>query len=161
MLGNTLIASHQGQDGKYDRIPEAGSPAHTEAWALLKTVKRLASAIIHGEDDNPETREVRKSALRLNWRLWTIFQAELTQDRPDLGPEIHQNMLTLCQFVDKHTVGALLKPTVEALSVLIDINRNIALGLLNRPEDDAAETGKAEEPAEEQAAPAIRIETEA
>lgn len=151
-----MMSSHEDQVGKYERVPEAGSPAHTEAWALLEAAKRLASAIVHGKDDNPKTREVRKKALRLNWRLWTIFQAELTQDRSDLDPEIHHNMLTLCQFVDKHTVGALFKPTAEALSALIDINRNIASGLLNMPEEAASKAADEAPPP-----PPTRIETEA
>ncbi|MCH7935482.1 MAG: hypothetical protein IH994_00120 [Proteobacteria bacterium] len=153
------MSSQQDQVSKYHRVPEAGQPAQTEAWALLEAAKRLATAIVHGNDDDKNTKEVRKDALRLNWRLWTIFQAELTQDRPDLDPEIHHNMLTLCQFVDKHTVGALFKPTAEALSVLIDLNRNIASGLLSMPEDESAEAGESAE--EEQAPPPTSIETEA
>ncbi len=159
MDGNRLMSSQQDQVSKYHRVPEAGQPAQTEAWALLEAAKRLATAIVHGNDDDKNTKEVRKDALRLNWRLWTIFQAELTQDRPDLDPEIHHNMLTLCQFVDKHTVGALFKPTAEALSVLIDLNRNIASGLLSMPEDESAEAGESAE--EEQAPPPTSIETEA
>ena len=161
MDGNLLMSSHQEQISKYHRVPEAGQPAQTEAWALLEAAKRLATAIVHGNDDNKETKEARKDALRLNWRLWTIFQAELTQDRPDLDTEIHHNMLTLCQFVDKHTVGALLKPTADALSVLIDLNRNIASGLLNMPEDESAEAEAGESAEEEQVPPPTSIETEA
>jgi len=162
MGGNTMMSSPQDQISKYHRVPEAGQPAQTEAWALLEAAKRLATAIVHGNDDNKETKEVRKDALRLNWRLWTIFQAELTQDRPDMDPDIHHNMLTLCQFVDKHTVGALLKPTAENLCVLIDLNRNIASGLLNAPEDEAhqAEQAAPNENEEETPEP-TRVETEA
>lgn len=161
MDGNLLMSSHQDQISKYHRVPEAGQPAQTEAWALLEAAKRLATAIVHGNDDDKETKAVRKDALRLNWRLWTIFQAELTQDRPDLDSEIHNNMLTLCQFVDKHTVGALFKPTADALSVLIDLNRNIASGLLNMPEDETTEAEAGESAEEEQAPPPTSIETEA
>lgn len=162
MDGNTLMSSRQDQISKYERIPEPGSPAHTEGWALLEAAKRLAAAIVHGEDDNAETKKVRKDALRLNWRLWTIFQAELTQDRPDIDRQLQINMLTLCQFVDKHTVGALLKPTAEALSVLIDINRNIASGLLNMPEDSESPSVEAEtEETDARPSPATHIKTEA
>ena len=164
MDGNLLMSSRQDQINKYHRVPEAGQPAQTEAWALLEAAKRLAAAIVHGNDDNKETKEARKDALRLNWRLWTIFQAELTQDRPDLDPEIHNNMLTLCKFIDKHTVGALLKPTAENLCVLIDLNRNIASGLMNAPEDDAQQAEPAapnENENEEETPEPTRIETEA
>lgn len=159
MDGNLQMSSPRDQIKKYERVPEPGSPAHTEAWALLEAAKRLAAAIMAGPDDDKATKEARKNALRLNWRLWTIFQAELTQDRPDMDRDLQINMLTLCQFVDKHTVGALLKPTAEALSVLIDINRNIASGLLNMPEDagQQAAAKKADEPQP----PPTRIETKA
>jgi len=161
MDGNALMSSHQDQINKYERVPEPGSPSQTEAWALLETAKRMAAAIMHGGDDDLETRKVRKDALRLNWRLWTIFQAELTQDRPDMDHDLQINMLTLCQFVDKHTVGALVKPTAEALSALIDINRNIASGLLNMPEEVAVDDARADKP-EKQVPPApTRVETEA
>ncbi len=104
---------------------------------MIEAAKRLANAIVYQSDDEKEAREVRKDALRLNWRLWTIIQAELAQERPDLPGELHTNMLTLCNFIDKHTVGALFDPSPEKMSVLIDINRNIATGLLQMPEDAA------------------------
>jgi flagellar protein FlaF len=160
MDGNSSMPSRQDQIKKYDRVPEPGSPAQTEAWALLEAAKRLAAAIVHGPDNNKETRELRKKALRLNWRLWTIFQAELTMERPDLDPLIRRNMLTLCQFVDKHTVGALFKPTAEALSTLIDINRNIASGLLNMPEDPDTKAAREQRKQKAAAAPE-RIDTKA
>ncbi len=105
-------------------MPQEGNPRATEAWALTEAGRRLALASRGG-------RTAMREALRLNWRLWTIFQADLTvaaegQDQPS---DIHLNMLTLCQFVDKHTVAALSEPTPERLQVLIDINRNIAAGL--------------------------------
>jgi flagellar protein FlaF len=105
-------------------MPQEGNPRATEAWALTESGRRLALASRGGRDSM-------RDALRLNWRLWTIFQADLTvametQDQPS---DIHINMLTLCQFIDKHTVAALSDPTPERLRVLIDINRNIAAGL--------------------------------
>ena len=161
MAGYSLMTSHQDQVKKYDRVPEPGAPSQTEAWALLETAKRLAAAIVHGPDGDRETRELRKKALRLNWRLWTIFQAELTQERPDLDPDIRRNMLTLCQFVDKHTVGALFKPTAEALSTLIDINRNIASGLLKIPREVEGKRKTPEADKKDAATPGQKLRTEA
>ena len=39
-------------------------------------------------------------------------------------------MLSLCHFVDKHTVEALNEPTAERVATLIEVNRQIANGLL-------------------------------
>lgn len=162
------MTSYQEQFKKYDKAPNAGEPARTEAWALLEAAKRLAVAITSGPEGEKETKEERRQALRLNWRLWTIFQAELTREgREDIPREILLNMLTLCKFVDKHTVGALVKPTPEALSTLIDINRNIALGLLQMPEDEvdaeleAREAAQQASAAADEEAPQIKIDTEA
>ena len=119
---------------KYERRPEVGNPAQTEAWALLEAAKRLALSITDDTGDAAAVKNARKAALRLNWRLWTIFQAELTTERAEMPEEIRINMLTLCKFVDKHTVGALVNPKPEAMTVLIDINRNIAAGLAQIPE---------------------------
>ena len=105
-------------------MPQEGNPRATEAWALTESGRRLALA-------TRSNRNAMREALRLNWRLWTIFQADLTVAIENQGTpsDVHLNMLTLCQFVDKHTVAALTEPTPERLQVLIDINRNIAAGL--------------------------------
>lgn len=147
------MAPYEQHVRKYERKPEPGNPARTEAWALLEAAKRLAASITYEGEDPKETRELRKGALRLNWRLWTIFQSELTTERSDVPEEIRVNMLTLCKFIDKHTVGALAKPTPEALTVLIDINRHIAAGLAQVPE--GAETAEPE-PAQPAMAPEHR-----
>lgn len=148
---------YENQVRKYERRPVAGNPAQTEAWALIEAAKRMALSII---DDNGEPKAIkdsRKAALRLNWRLWTIFQSELTTERAEVPEEIRINMLTLCKFVDKHTIGALVNPTPEALTVLIDINRNIAAGLAQIPEDsdksEGAQSPQTQGPADAASAP--------
>jgi flagellar protein FlaF len=111
----------------YARTPQAsGMPARTEAWALIEAARRLA------ESPNAEKpRKAMQEALRLNWRLWTIFQAELTvMSDEGVPPEVRINMLTLAKFVDKHTVGCLADPNLEKMQVLININRELASGLL-------------------------------
>ena len=101
-----------------------------------------------------------KQALRLNWRLWTIFQAELLDETSAVPDEIRINMLTLCQFVDKKTVQILAKISADAMVPLIDINRNIAAGLMNitQPEDQVA--GSAEDTKDKpEDQPRINIDT--
>ena len=127
---------YENQVKKYERRPQGGNPAQSEAWALIEAAKRMAVSITYDAEDAKATKDARKASLRLNWRRWPIFQAGLTTERSDLPEEIRINMLTLCKFVDKHTVGALVNPTPEAITVLIDINRNIAAGLAQIPESD-------------------------
>ena len=120
-----------------------GSPRETEGRALLEAARRLAAI-----QEKPDDRDSFLENVRLNWRLWTIFQAELTEPESQVPLEIRQNMLNLCNFVDKRTVEILADPKPEMLTVLININRNIAAGLLADP--TAAMT---EQPATEEAAP--------
>lgn len=135
---------YENQVKKYERRPTGGNPAQTEAWALIEAAKRMAVSITYDAGDVKATKDARKASLRLNWRLWTIFQAELTTERSDVPEDLRINMLTLCKFVDKHTVGALVNPTPEAITILIDINRNIAAGLAQIP--PGAETDAPEAP---------------
>ena len=107
--------------------PTPSSPRETEGRALLESARRLSDAQKSGDNDQILTNA------RLNWRLWTIFQAELTAPDCPVPAEIRQNMLNLCNFVDKRTVEILAEPKPELLTVLININRNVAAGLLTEP----------------------------
>jgi len=118
----------------YSSVPTGGSPSHTEAWALTEAARRIAMALekTAGADDlsMPAAKRELRDAIRLNWRLWTIFQAELTLETNPVPMDLRQNMLTLCQFVDNHTIICMSELNPEQIKTLIDINRNIAQGLL-------------------------------
>jgi len=118
----------------YSSVPAAGSPSHTEAWALTEAARRIAVALenVARADDlaMPAAKREMRDAIRLNWRLWTIFQAELTLETNPIPLDLRQNMLTLCQFVDNHTILCMSELNPEQIKTLIDINRNIAQGLL-------------------------------
>jgi len=118
------------QEASYDNIPQPGNPTYSEAWALVEAARRMAAPIKYGALETPEDLEKVRTALRLNWRLWTIFQADLSVEDGQVPDSIRGNMLSLCNFVDKHSVETLSEPTVERVMVLIDINRQIANGLL-------------------------------
>lgn len=118
------------------------SSRDTEARALLEAARNL-DAVVGSEDQ-----DAYRAALRQNWRLWTIIQADVSGEDSPLPDEIRQNILSLSVFIDKHTVGALAEPSGRKLRVLIDINRHIAGGLMAKFN---AETGGAPEPAEPEA----------
>jgi len=147
---NYAMANKPNQTG-YASVPQASSPRMTEAWALIEAARRIAVALeqADGQDTtDPKVKAALREPLRLNWRLWTIFQAELLREDSDLPEDIRVNMLTLCNWVDKHTVKCLAETTAENIVGLIDINRNIASGLLELPEgeenqDDSGNKGAA------------------
>lgn len=72
-------------------------------------------------------------AVRTNWRLWTILQAELLDPECQLPDDVRGNVLSLAQFIDKHTVDIIAEPKPEKLDVLIAINRELAGGLFTTP----------------------------
>ncbi|MBF0246904.1 MAG: flagellar biosynthesis regulator FlaF [Alphaproteobacteria bacterium] len=133
----------------YSSVPQAGSPSHSEAWALTEAARRIAIALEKAAEADdlqlPAAKRELRDAIRLNWRLWTIFQAELTLDTNPVPMDVRQNMLTLCQFVDNHTIACMTDLDPEKIKTLIDINRNIAQGLLegaaNAPRNPASQPG--------------------
>jgi flagellar biosynthesis activator protein FlaF len=138
----------QSLDQGYENVPQGGLPQYTEAWALIESARRMAEATTV---DN--AKEAMREAIRLNWRLWTIFQAELTVGESNAPEDIRLNMLTLCKYVDKHTVGAIQAPSAAKIEVLVNINRNIAGGLLDnlkRQAEELEKSDKAQQPQEQQ-----------
>ncbi|MFQ6016756.1 MAG: flagellar biosynthesis regulator FlaF [Kiloniellaceae bacterium] len=119
-----------------------GSPRDTEGRALLEAARRMAEA-----QRTPDDTLALRAAVRLNWRLWTIFQAEMSAPDCPMPVEIRTNILNLCNFIDKRVVDILADPKPQSLDALININRQIAAGLLTDPgkqgeEQDEPAAGK-------------------
>ena len=143
-------AYNQYKKSPYEQIPEPGNPTYTEAWALVEAARRMALPLEYGDFNDEENKVRVRDSLRLNWRLWTIFQTELSLEDGPVPTEIRESMLNLCNFVDKHTVDTINAPTPEKISTLIEINRNIANGLLTSLQN-ALDSIEATEHSEEQA----------
>ena len=119
----------------YDRTPSDDSdPREIEAWALMKSARRLEEARRHPGDED----ELRES-LRLNQILWTIFQAGVAEPDCRLPRKVRENVLKLSVLVDKRTFSCLGDLDVDKMGVLIDLNRNLALGLMGKGETPGAE----------------------
>ena len=137
------------QSQAYRSSQRLGSSARdTEAQALLEAARRLDAARGGGSDN----RDAYRAALRLNWRLWTIIQADVSSEGSPLPDDIRQNILSLSVFIDRHTVKALAEPNSSKLTILIDINRNIAAGLMANVEGLIE---PASDPAPQPARPAV------
>jgi len=87
-------------------------------------------------------REQMLAAVRVNWRLWTIIQAELLDPQCPVPMDIRTNVLSLAQFVDKHSVEVVGKPAAGQLDILIAINRELAGGLFTTPRSQTQEAGE-------------------
>lgn len=112
----------------YSSKPTAGDARSTEAWALGEASRRLALAA-KVDDQGASLRE----ALRLNQRLWSIFQAALMEPNCPLPQEIRQNVLVLSVMVDRHLLQRLGDLDGTKIQPILDINRAIAEGLAQKP----------------------------
>jgi len=110
----------------YSNVPTPNSdPRQVESWALVEIAMRMKAA-----QKEPMDEVLLLHAARLNWRLWTIFQATLLDTDCPLPIEIRNNLLSLSNFIDKHTAGIIAAPAPSKLDVLIHINRELAGGLM-------------------------------
>lgn len=107
---------------------QTANPRELEADLLLNAAARL-QAIHDGWDDK---RYELTAALTYNRRLWSIFVTSATSAENPLPPGIRQNVANLGLFVFNHTLAILANPRPESLDSLININRELAAGLLGR-----------------------------
>lgn len=102
----------------------------TESDVLTKCALKLNDCI--DTWDHPDIRTRLSDALKLNQRVWTIFQTEVANDACQLPGEIRINILRLSAFINRHTVDIMITPAKEKLNILVNINLNIAAGLQGR-----------------------------
>jgi flagellar biosynthesis activator protein FlaF len=104
-----------------------------EAHVLLKSAARL-----QGIRDNWDLRKSElDEALLANRKIWTIFVSSMSSDDCPLPSQLRASMLNLGMYVFNRTIKLSVEPTPQQLNVLIDINRNIAMGLRGNGGDTA------------------------
>lgn len=113
------------------------SPRELEANLLIKAASRLQNVQDDWEVRFPELEE----ALAYNRKLWTILATAVTDASNPLPREIKQNIANLAIFIFNRTVDLMIEPKPERLTVLININRQIATGLRTRPEAETPAAG--------------------
>ena len=103
------------------------SGRNTEARVLTEAASKLRACQKRWAQDNG--RELLDEALNYNQRIWTIFQTELAKQDNPLPENIKHDLLRLSAFIDKRIFEVMAFPAPEKLSVIININENIAAGL--------------------------------
>lgn len=127
----------------YASQPKAMDPRSTEAWALAEASRRLVLAARITDDKG----EALRTALVLNQRLWSIFQASLIDPSCELPKDIRDNVLALSIMVDRHLMQRLGDLDAGKIQPILDINRSIAEGLSMTPPEDAAAANHPASPA--------------
>ena len=107
---------------------QISSPRELEAHLLLRSASQLQSI----QDNWSDKRHSLESALFDNRQLWLVFLTSVTGEDNPLPVEIRQNVANLGLFVLNHTISLMADPQPQRLAPLININRDIAAGLLGR-----------------------------
>lgn len=97
----------------------------SRAGIMLKQVQENWDAI----DRNEKLLE----AVKFNQKVWSFFQAELSDPENPLPKNLREDILSLSIFVDKRLFEVLAFPEKDKLSIIIDIDFNIAAGLRTSP----------------------------
>jgi flagellar protein FlaF len=104
------------------------NPRELEADLLLNAASRLQT--IH--DNWEKGRGDLDEALLYNRKLWSIFLTSVTSPEHPLPVAVRQNVANLGLYVMNQTVAILANPQRKNLGSLININRELAAGLLGR-----------------------------
>jgi flagellar protein FlaF len=102
-----------------------------EAAVLTKAARILKECQTKWNDGDRDAKL--QGALKFNQRVWSIFQAELAKKENPLPEKIKVDLLRLSAFIDKRMFEVMAYPSPEKLSILININNNLAAGLRTRP----------------------------
>ncbi len=114
----------------YQSVEKATLPGRKlEANVLTQAARKLR----HCQEnwDKKDRHEKLDEALKYNQRIWSIFQTELASPENPLPKNLKRDILRLSGFVDKRIFDTMANPAPEKLSIIIDINQNIAAGLWN------------------------------
>jgi flagellar protein FlaF len=108
-----------------------------EAAALMKAALKIKECQSNWNADDRNARL--DDALRSNQTIWSVLQGELIKEDNPLPKQIREDILTLSIFIDKRTFEVMLKPAPEKLTILIEINMNIASGLNKNPNKEVGQ----------------------
>jgi flagellar protein FlaF len=107
------------------------SGREVEAAVLVKAAARLKEC--QEKWSGPGNAAKLDSALKFNQRIWSILQAELSKPENPLPENLKMDLLRLSAFVDKRIFEIMAYPEPAKVTILININENIAAGLRARP----------------------------
>jgi flagellar protein FlaF len=116
---------HQGALAYQQVAQKTEAPRDREANLLSRSAANLQNVRDNWETNSNDL----ERALHFNRRLWTVFMTSVTGTQNPLPAPIRQNIANLGLFVMNQTRELALEPAPTKLTVLININRELAAGL--------------------------------
>jgi flagellar protein FlaF len=116
-------------------------PRELEGRVLLKAAKMLKDLQDGWDSAN---RDLIEATLKYNRQIWLMFY-DTAVENPDGGDrpnELRSNIINLANFIFKREVEIMADPKKEKLNILININREIAAGLMSSSDGKAPPPAK-------------------
>ncbi len=127
------------QDNPYQNASNAYSnnkaaslsdPRTMEAQALIKAAAKLdAARELMKQQDKTNLSDI-MPALDYHKKLWIVFADSAADESHPLPQEIKNNIASLAVFMFKRVIEVMGEPTADKIDVMIDINRQLASGLM-------------------------------
>lgn len=115
-----------------------------EAHVLLKSAKFMRDLQNDWVNMVPEILE---ETLKYNRHIWMMFyDTALENPEGDRPNDLRSNIINLANFIFKREVDIMADPKKEKLDVLININKEIAAGLMSKKPGETTEDQKGSEP---------------
>ena len=106
-----------------------------EGRILLKAARMIQDLQDDWDNVNPEVLE---STLKYNRQVWMVFYDTAIEnpegDRPN---DLRSNIINLANFIFKRELEIMAEPAKQKLDVLININKEIAAGLMIKPQAES------------------------
>ena len=119
----------------YENVSRTTLPGREiEAAVLTKAARKLKECQDNWEADDRDDKLA--AALKFNQMIWSIFQHELQKKDNPMPKKLKVDLLRLSAFVDRRIFETMAYPSPEKLTMVININNNIAAGLRGSPEDN-------------------------
>lgn len=117
----------------YKRTQKATmSGREIEASVLTQAAIKLLNCQDRWGTEGHDTRL--DEALRFNQLIWSIFQGELSKTDNPLPKNMREDLLSLSVFIDKRIFEVMAYPESDKITILVNINLNLAAGLKGSPQ---------------------------
>ena len=121
---------HAAAAGVYGSNVQKNTPdqRELEAHVLLKSAKFLQD--MQNDWDNV-TPEILEETLKYNRQIWMMFyDTALENPEGDRPNDLRSNIINLANYVFKREIEIMSDPSKDKLNILINVNREIAAGLM-------------------------------
>jgi len=110
---------------------------HLSGRELEASVLSRAGLMLKQVQDNwnaPDREQKMLEAIKFNQKVWSFFQAELSDPDNPMPKNLREDILNLSLFIDKRLFEVMASPDKEKLQIVIDIDFNLAAGLRTTPQ---------------------------